>query len=75
MVGVRGESGAGVDVGVSSGVPGEVGAITNHGNAAGEVVGRNDAGDGVVDCGEISMGRCAGQPKYDNDRPDECFAH
>ena len=43
-VGVRGESGAGVDVGVCSGVPGEVGAITNHGNAAGEVVGRNDAG-------------------------------
>ena len=37
-MGVRGESGAGVGVGVSSGVPGVVGAGTDDEDAAGEVV-------------------------------------
>ena len=74
-MGVRDEAGAGVDVGVSRGVPGDVRAIADDGDATGEAVARDDVGQGFVDGGGVGVGGYGGQTQQQNDRCNDRFAH
>ena len=72
---VRDEAGAGVDVGVSRGVPGGVRAIADDGDATGEAVARDDVGQGFVDGGDVGLSGYGGQTQQQNERCNDRFAH
>ena len=66
-MGVRYETGAGVDVGVSGGVAGEGGAVTDDGHPTGQVVVGDGAPEGVVDS-RGGMSRCDRETEQEKDR-------
>jgi hypothetical protein len=74
-VGVRCEACAGVDVGVPGGVLGDQRAVADDGDPAGEVVVRDNAGDGLVEGVRLGGCRSGCQADSEQDGPDDCAAH
>ena len=54
---------------------GQVRAVADDGYATGEAVGRDDAGESVVDGSGVGPGRRGRQTKQQNDRRNDRFAH
>ena len=66
---------SGVDVGVAGRGAGEVGAVADHRDAAGEVVVDHDAGQRVVDGGGLGVGGRGGEAEDQQGGRDDCDAH